>query len=108
MDVKKRIEELRKERNLTIYELTFKSDLSENTIYHWYSQQTSPSLKAISSICRALDITVEEFFNPQTKESLTLTEQDLLEMFSRCTKEEQQAVLTLLKMKDNRELKDSK
>jgi len=100
MDVKQRIEELRKERNMTIYELTMKSDLSENTIYHWYSQQASPSLKALNSVCRAMDITIEEFFNPESKNTISVAEKDLLELFSKCTKDEQKALITLLKMKN--------
>jgi len=100
MDVKQRIEELRKERHMTIYELTMKSDLSENTIYHWYTQQTSPSLKALNSVCHAMDITIEEFFNPERKDLPSSMEVELLELFSKCTKEEKKAIITLLKMKN--------
>lgn len=97
MDVNKRIEELRIQKGLSIYELTVKSDLSENTIYHWYKQKSKPSLNGIISVCRALEISIEEFFNPKTKDALSMREMELVELFSSCPVEEQDAILTLLK-----------
>ena len=97
MDVNKRIEELRLQKGLSIYELTVKSDLSENTIYHWHKNKSKPSLNGIISVCKALEISVEEFFNPKTKDALTKRETELVELFSNCPVEEQDAILTILK-----------
>lgn len=99
MDIKTRIEELRLKKGLSIYELTVKSGLSENTIYHWYNELSSPSLKGIMGICKALDITLEEFFCPLTKDALSYTQKELVELFDGCTKEEQEAILVMLRMK---------
>ncbi len=99
MNIQERIEELRKNRGLSIYELTVKSGLSENTIYHWYKDVSSPSLKGIMGICKALDITLEEFFCPLTKDALSYTQKELVELFEICTKEEQDAIMTMLRMK---------
>lgn len=99
MDIKDRLEELRKQKNISIYELTFRADLSENTIYHWYNNKSSPSLNGLIAVCNALDITIEEFFNPKVKGALSVRESELVELFSKCRDEEQEAVLTLLRMK---------
>lgn len=99
MDIKARLEELRKQKNISIYELTIRADLSENTIYHWYNNKAVPSLTGLIAVCNALEITIEEFFNPKVKGALTVRESELVELFSKCNDEEQQAILTLLRMK---------
>lgn len=101
MDVTKRIEELRIQKGLSIYELTIKSDLSENTIYHWYKKKSKPSLNGIISVCKALEISLEEFFNPKTKDALSLREMELVELFKDCPVDVQDAILTILKGKKN-------
>lgn len=99
MDIKERLEELRKQRNISVYELTIRADLSENTIYHWYNNKAVPSLTGLIAVCNALEITIEEFFNPKVKGALSIRESELVELFSKCEKEEQEAILTLLRMK---------
>lgn len=100
MDIQVRIEQLRQEKGLSIYELTNKSGLSENTIYHWYSKLSTPSLKGIMGICKALDITIEEFFCPLTKDALSYTQKELVDLFDKCTPDEQEAIITMLRMKN--------
>ncbi len=99
MNILERIEELRTQRGLSVYELTEMSGLSENTIYHWYAKISEPSLKGIMGICKALDITLETFFCPLTKDALTYKQKELLELFDGCTREEQEAIITMLRMK---------
>ena len=97
MDIKSRIEELRLKKGMSIYELTIKADLSENTIYHWYNNRSSPSLGGLKAVCKAMDITIEEFFNPKTKEALSSRESEMVELFSQMMSEEQDALLTILR-----------
>ena len=97
MDVKERLEELRVEKGLSIYELTYKAELSENTIYHWYNNRSSPSLSALMAVCKALDITLEEFFNPRIKGALSPKESEMIELFSKIEAEDQEALLIILR-----------
>lgn len=97
MDIRERLEELRVKKGLSIYELTCKSELSENTIYHWYNNRSSPSLSALAAVCKALDITLEEFFNPRTKGALSPKESEMIELFSKIEAEEQEALLIILR-----------
>ncbi len=103
MDIKSRIEELRLKKGMSIYELTIKADLSENTIYHWYNNRSSPSLGGLNAVCKAMDITIEEFFNPKTKEALSSRESEMVELFSQMMSEEQDALLTILRKNRVRE-----
>lgn len=97
MNIKKRIEELRQQKGISIYELTYKAELSENTIYHWYNERSSPSLSGLIAVCKALDITIEEFFNPKTKDALSPREAEIIELFSSFKADVQEALLKILK-----------
>jgi len=63
-EVVKRIEELRKERDWSIYKLAIESGLTQQTIHAWYDSKKSsiPSIATLETVCKALDITLSEFF----------------------------------------------
>ncbi len=61
--VKAKIKELIISRQLSIYELAQKADLTEACIRNWYTARNyTPSLEAIEKICKALEISVFELF----------------------------------------------
>lgn len=60
-DVLKKIDKLRREKNLSVFKLTALSDLSENTIYNWYRKGSSPTLYALRSVCNVLNVICREF-----------------------------------------------
>lgn len=60
--VKQNIKELMIAKNMTIYDLAHKAELTEACIRNWYSKRNyTPSLEAIEKVCGAFDMTVAEF-----------------------------------------------
>lgn len=62
-DVLARITELRQERGWTAYTLSKKSGISQSTFSTWYSRGGEPSVFMLEKICKAFDITLEDFFS---------------------------------------------
>ena len=97
MDILKRIDELRQERGWTVFELTNRTNLSEYTIYSWYTRGSRPTLYAIESVCEAFNITLGEFFTELRRDSLTPSQIRLLETFDDLNEEQQQLVLDIMR-----------
>ena len=57
-----RIEELRKAKGWSKYELAKYIGVSTNSVYGWYRMGAMPSLFNIERICEAMNITLEQFF----------------------------------------------
>lgn len=63
MDILKRIEDIRKARKMSIYELAKKSGISHNTIYRWYTLNYTPSFDSLMEICeKGFNMQMIEFF----------------------------------------------
>lgn len=60
---KKKIMSYCNEKNWSLFELSLQANISTATIYSWFKNQKSPSLKNIQKICNALNITLCEFFS---------------------------------------------
>ena len=59
-----RIQELAKQKNLTMYALQYKAGVSPSTFYNIiYNKKNAGNVKATLTIIYALDITPEEFFD---------------------------------------------
>ncbi|MBR2030394.1 MAG: helix-turn-helix transcriptional regulator [Clostridia bacterium] len=57
-----RIDYLRSEQGMTLYQLAQKATLSENTIKSLCKRKSYPNLLTLNRICEALGITLSEFF----------------------------------------------
>ena len=64
MNVLKRIDDLRIERNWTIYRLADESGITQSTIANMFSRKTLPSLSTLQQLCNAFGISLAEFFTP--------------------------------------------
>lgn len=62
MDVLKRINELMTAQDLTDYQLARSSGLSDSTISNMRRRHTIPSVYTLEQICRALNISLAQFF----------------------------------------------
>ena len=62
--IRKRIEDLITERNITQYALAKKIAINQSYLYDvLYKRQKDISLSKLYLICEGLDITIQEFFN---------------------------------------------
>lgn len=57
-----RIEELRKKKGWSKYDLAKFSGITTNTVYGWTRKDSMPSLSNLELICETMCITLEQFF----------------------------------------------
>lgn len=87
----------REARGWTEYKLAKESDLPQSTISNWYCNDSVPSLFSLKKICKALDITLSQLFaGDEPTVTLTESQKQLLEHWSKLTKEQQNALLNLI------------
>lgn len=60
---KKKITSYCNEKGWSLCELSLQANISMATIYSWFKNEKSPSLKNIQKICIALNITLCDFFS---------------------------------------------
>lgn len=61
--VGKKIKDLRQERNLSQYKLAEKADVSQSFLSALEAGKKSPTVETLEKICRALGISLSEFFS---------------------------------------------
>ena len=76
MDVIKRLNELRLERDMSVYRLAELTGINQSTLANTFSRGTVPSIKNLELICQALGITLAQFFTVD-EEQTRLTKQEL-------------------------------
>lgn len=98
-DILEKIRKLKLERKWSEYQLAEQSGIPQSTISSWYRKNQIPTIPSLEKICVAFSMTLAQFFTDETAQSQTLTEeqQELLNSFGRLQKEQQQAILHLLK-----------
>lgn len=75
--VKWRIKDYMSQKDISIYELAKKADLTEASIRNWYTKRSyTPSLEAIIKISHALDVPVADFFREDDNEQIYVTKKE--------------------------------
>ena len=62
LDVIKKLNSIRLERNMSVYRLAEISGINQSTLANTFSRGTIPSIQNLEIICEALDITLSQFF----------------------------------------------
>ena len=97
-NVLKRIEEERIKRQWTEYTLAKNSGIPQSTISTWNRKQLEPSIASIEKICSGLGLSLAQFFSDDSVEGFLSSEQsELLNLWLELTKEQRQAVISLLR-----------
>lgn len=91
MDILKRINELRKERNWTIYRLADESGVSQSTLSNMFSRETLPSISTLEQLCGAFNITLSQFFEEDQGQ-----ENEFSRKFNMLSNREKNVVLELI------------
>lgn len=91
-----KIDNIRKLKGLSVYKLTELSGLSETTIYSWYTKGAIPSITALNSVCKVLEITMAELFSTNDKEFLSSQEEQLLSDFQKLNENQRSLILKLI------------
>ncbi|MBE6884984.1 MAG: helix-turn-helix transcriptional regulator [Ruminococcaceae bacterium] len=84
----------REERGWTEYQLAERADLPQSTISSWYRRNIVPSVSSLEKVCTAFGITLSQLF--AEGENGADSQQRLIAQWARLSKEQQEAVLTLI------------
>ena len=87
----------RESRGWSEYQLAERSGLPQSTISSWYRKNMVPTIPSLEKICDAFGITLSQLFAEEDAPvSLTVSQKQLLEKWSRLTEDQQAAVFTLI------------
>lgn len=57
----KRLKELRKEKGISVIELSKKINYSKSVIFYWQSDEREPSISALKALCDFFDVSADYF-----------------------------------------------
>ncbi len=98
MDIHKRIMELCKERNWSLYKLAREAGIPEATVYGWLNENHfTPSRSSIEDICRAFEISVAAFYNDVDLDKLTPQQIELLNLFEKVPDSKKNVILDIVR-----------
>ena len=87
----------RESRGWSEYQLAERSGLPQSTISSWYRKNMVPTIPSLEKISDAFGITLSQLFSEEDAPvSLTASQKQLLEKWSRLTEDQQAAVFTLI------------
>ncbi|MBQ7226779.1 MAG: helix-turn-helix transcriptional regulator [Clostridia bacterium] len=75
MDIIKKLNKLRLERNMSVYRLAELSGINQSTLANTFSRGTIPSIQNLELICEALGLTMAQFFAENEREALLSDEE---------------------------------
>ena len=97
MDVIKRIEQLRKERKWTVYDLSLEAGLTQSTLASMLQRNTPPRIETLQLICEAFKITLAQFFlEDEGMEIVTEEEKKFLTAYRKLPIKKQKALLEIM------------
>lgn len=103
MDILRKINKMRLDRNWSIYRLSVESDVPQSTLTNMFNRETLPSITTLESICNAFDVSLSEFFKEDKMQPMAKNkEEELLNIYHALNDEVQESILVLLREIQNR------
>ena len=96
MDTKQRIAELAKERGWSNYELAKRSGVQLTTIQNMYHRNYEPTIPTLQALCRALGISLSQFFAEGELVDITEEQRGVLTLWNRLSEEQKRIVCDLM------------
>ena len=79
-----KIEKIRKEKKLSRYRLSQRSELPQSSISNLLNRKNTPSFHTLEKICNGLDITLAQFFSSDNRRpDLTEEQTRILDMWDK-------------------------
>lgn len=98
MDIVKKLNNIRLERNMSVYRLAELSGLNQSTLANTFSRGTVPSIANLEAMCLAMGITLAQFFNDgEEVQILTVDEINLVSDYRKLSPSAKKAINDLLK-----------
>lgn len=97
MNIIDRLNELRLERNMSVYRLSELSGINQSTLANTFSRGVLPSIANLSAMCEAMGLTLAQFFREnESAELLTKEETALLQNLRRLPPPVQKSIVVLV------------
>ena len=94
----KKLNELRLERNLSVYRLAELSGINQSTLANTFSRGTVPSVHNLELICDTLGITLSQFFaESETNVKLSVKENELIQNYRKLPDKIKSTITLLVK-----------
>ncbi len=97
--IKWKIKEILDQRNMTIYQLSAKAEITDACIRNWYTKRNyTPSLVAIIKVCNALEIPLTELLKEDDDEFVCVgeAERSLLSNWALLNEKQKGIIKTLM------------
>ena len=92
-----RVDKLRREKGMSVNELSSAAGISHSTLNSWKLRGTMPKLDVLDGICYALGIHLMTLLYDMDIENISADEVELLELWKPLDKTQKEAVLTMMK-----------
>ena len=97
MDIIKKLNTLRLERNMSVYRLAELSGLNQSTLANIFSRGTIPSIHTLEAICDVFGISLAQFFSEgEELVLLTAEEKKFLQSYQRLPHSVKQSLQNLI------------
>lgn len=100
IDVLKRIDDLKKLKKWSEYQLAESSGLTQSTISSWYRKNLLPTLSSLDQVCDAFDISMAQFFIEDNERMVVINEQqkELLDVVAKMSNEQREILIEFLRV----------
>ena len=92
-----RVDKLRREKGMSVNELSSAAGISHSTLNSWKLRGTMPKLDVLDGICYALGIHFMTLLYDMDIENISADEVELLALWKPLDKTQKEAVLTMMK-----------
>ena len=96
MDILKKINKMRLDRNWSIYRLSVESGISQSTLTNMFNRETLPSITTLECICSAFGITMSDFLLEE-KENFSATDSEVMALYNSSSVEVKESILIILR-----------
>lgn len=94
MNVLKKINQMRLERNWSVYKLSVESGLPQSTLTNMFNRETMPSIVTLQLICDAFGVTMAEFFSETNSDELSA--ERFAREFEKLSQDDKRIILELM------------
>lgn len=98
MDVLARLRQLMDEKGLNDYRLAKAAGLHQSTISKPFKNNTIPTVPILEAICKALNITMSQFFAEDNLIELTKEQKEMFDQWAMLSPEQKQVLMELIKV----------
>lgn len=96
MDVASRLKKLMEQRGWTMYRLAKVADVPWSTVSNIFKKGTDPSISTLEIYCRAMGITLAQFFDEDGRGGLSDEQKALLDSWALLDAQDRQTVTALI------------